>query len=251
MFLKSFEIEPNTLVADIVRRDYRTADVFRKYGIEYCCGGKWPFSTACQLNGIDEKTLRDELNRVMRTIQIPATIAFEKWSIDFLTDYIVNVHHSYLDRALPNLKDILREFVAGHSGKFNYLQALEKYFTKLYDELIPHMRHEEEVIFPYIRQVAHAYEDGDSFGTLLVKTLRKPSGKMMDQEHHFLTDCIFKIRELTHSYTPPERACTNHQVVFSKLRELDNDMTQHMFLESDMLFPRVIAMEKQLLESQH
>jgi regulator of cell morphogenesis and NO signaling len=33
-----------------------------------------------------------------------------------------------------------------------------------------------------------------------------------------------------------------------KLLEIDNDLVQHMHLENDILFPRSIAMEKELLE---
>jgi regulator of cell morphogenesis and NO signaling len=248
MFLQSFEIDSSSFVSDIVANDYRTADVFRKYGIEYCCGGKWPLSTVCKMNGIEEKVLKDELKKATRTFQISASIPFEKWSIDFLTDYIVHVHHYYLDKNLPVLREILKDFVEGHAEKITYLPLLEKCFNRLYDELIPHMQHEEEVIFPYIRQVAHAFEDGDTFGALLVKTLRKPIGKMMDQEHSFLSEYIYKFRELTSNYMAPDRACTSHHVVFSKLKELDNDMVQHMYLESDLLFPRIIEMEKKLLE---
>ena len=236
-------------MSDIVANDYRTADVFRKYGIEYCCGAKWPLSTVCSMNGIEEKVLKDDLKNATRTFQISASLPFEKWSIDFLTDYIVNVHHYYLEKNLPALQKTLSDFVKEHAKKYSYLTLLETCFSQLNDEIIPHIRHEEEVIFPYIRQVAHAYEDSDTFGTLLVKTLRKPIAKMMDQEHSFLSGCIYRFRELTNNYMAPERACTSHRVVFSKLRELDNDMVQHMYLEGEVLFPRVIEMEKKLLGS--
>jgi regulator of cell morphogenesis and NO signaling len=249
MFLHNFDINSSSLVSEIVAQDYRTADVFRKYGIEYCCGGKWPLSTVCQMKGIDEQVLKDELRRAMRTFQVSANLPFEKWSVDFLTDYIVNVHHYYLDNNLPAIKELLDEFVTGHADRYHYLPTLKTCFTQLHDEMLPHMRHEEEVIFPYIRQVAHAFHDEDTFGTLLVRTLRKPIGKMIDQEHSFLAHCIYKFRELTNNYTPPEKSCTNHRVVFSRLKELDYDMVQHMYLESDLLFPRVIEMEKKLLET--
>ena len=64
MFLQPFEISRQSLVADIVARDYRTADIFRKYGIGYCCGGKWPMEIACEMNGvnIDDLHIRIGIN---------------------------------------------------------------------------------------------------------------------------------------------------------------------------------------------
>lgn len=30
----------NTTVAELVANDYRTAEIFKKHGIDFCCGGK-------------------------------------------------------------------------------------------------------------------------------------------------------------------------------------------------------------------
>ena len=112
------------------------------------------------------------------------------------------------------------------------------------------MEHEEEIIFPYVCQISHAYDNRDSFASLLVKTLRKPIEKMMKEEHAIISDIILKFRELTLLYTPPEKACTSHRIIFSKLKELDNDLAQHLYLENEILFPRAIAMEKKLLQQE-
>jgi len=117
----------------------------------------------------------------------------------------------------------------------------------MYKEVLPHLQHEEDVIFPYIKQVAHAYQDKDSLASLLVKTLRKPVARLLEQEHELFLDNLHKFRELTSNYTPPENACTSHRVVLAKLKELDADMGQHVYLETDILFPRIITMEKELL----
>jgi regulator of cell morphogenesis and NO signaling len=42
MYQNIYKIEPSSFVTDIVTHDFRTADVFRKYNIDFCCGGKWP-----------------------------------------------------------------------------------------------------------------------------------------------------------------------------------------------------------------
>lgn len=114
-------------------------------------------------------------------------------------------------------------------------------------ETLQHIKQEEEVLFPYILQVAHAYADKDSLATLLVKTLRKPLPPVMEQEHTIFRNYLLPIRELTSLYTPPENACTSHGVLLGRLRELDNDLSQYLYLETSILFPRIINMEKELL----
>lgn len=243
----SMNINPDWSVSDIVKADYRAAEVFRKYGIEYCCGGKWPLRAVCESKDVDVNVVIAELKRSLRTIHLPSSLNCEDWNINFLTDYIVNVHHTYLKKALPETKDELARFVENHKARFSYLQELLKAFVELFNETIPHLQQEETIIFPYIRQIAHAYNNKESYAALLVRTLRKPVENVMHHEHEYLNKLLGLLRQLTNGYRAPENACVSHRVVFLKLLELDNDLVQHLYLENDILFPRAIAMERELL----
>ncbi len=247
MFLQDNIITADTVVRDIVQADYRTAAVFDTYGIDYCCGGRWSVSAACLMKGVQQDELLEKLRQVTRTLTLSTTHAFEEWDIDFLVDYIQRLHHTYLRTNLPPLNEALDRFAGKHRNKYAYIPELEELFMRFSAETLQHITQEEKVLFPYILQVAHAYADKDSLATLLVKTLRKPLPPVMDQEHTIFSNFILPIRELTSLYTPPENACTSHRVLLGRLRELDNDLSQHIYLETAILFPRIINMEKELL----
>jgi len=248
MFLNSFKINGESLVSDIVAQDYRTADIFSKYGIEYCCGGKWPLEVACKARGLDVNTITEELEYSIRNVMLPNVIDFNKWNIDFLIDYIINVHHEYLRTSIPNVLDQLERFTNSHNKKFSYLNEILLLVNQLTKNLRPHLVQEEEIIFPYIRQIAHAYENKESYARLFVRTLSKPVEAIMHNEHEIVGKSLLRIRELTGDYIPPEKACVSHKTTFSKLKEFDNDLVQHMYLENEILFPKGIKMEKELLQ---
>ncbi|MBL7764301.1 MAG: DUF542 domain-containing protein [Chitinophagaceae bacterium] len=248
LHLKNESITASASAGEMVRSDYRTAAVFRKYGINFCCGGKWPLEMVCETKQLDTYAVLQELHKVTREISIPAFLPFEEWKISFLSDYIVNVHHAYLNTTFPLIKVQLRKFVDEHRVKYNYLDELEMQFTLLYKTMPPHMQHEEEIVFPYIKQIAHAYESSEPYAGLLVRTLRKPLENIIQHEHDELEKIITRIRSLTDNYKIPPNACASHRVTLSLLQELDNDLVQHIYLENDILFPRAIAMEKELLK---
>lgn len=247
MFLLPFEINRKLSVAEIVAKDYRTAEVFRKYGIGYCCGGKWPLDIACEMQGIDADTLQIELEIATRTLQVSNQLNFAEWDINFLMDYIVNVHHQYLKKSLPVTQQLLTEFSKEHIKKFPYLAELEKQFDLLVKRLMRSIKSEDEEIFPYIRQVAYAFKNKEPHAALFVRTLRKPVEETMFKGHETVTEIISAIRKLTNTYTAPENVCTSHKVVIAKLKELDNDLMQHLHLEQSILFPRAIAIENEVL----
>ena len=247
MHLLPGNIRKDCLVRDIVSQDYRTATVFDKFGIGYCCGGNWSLEATCTMKGIELEPVLEDLKKATRTLQVSSALPFEKWNLDFLTDYIVNIHHVYLKQTLPELQLLLTRFVEEHARKYPSLIAVLTNFRKLFLELPPHLEEEETIIFSYIRQVSHAYESNDSYAGLLVKTLRKPIDQMMRHEHDTVSEVLNNFRVLTQEYTPPEKACTSHRVAFSKLKELDHDLAQHIYLENEILFPKVLHMENELL----
>lgn len=91
-----------------------------------------------------------------------------------------------------------------------------------------------------------AYTSNDALAGLYTRTLRKPVEKVMEQEFLLVMDVLQQMPTLTNDYTLPGNACRSHYVVFMKLRELDNDLVQHLFLEKNVLLPRVLAIESEL-----
>lgn len=247
MYIPSVHITRDSFVTDLVRKDYRTAAVFRKYGIEFCCSARFPLSVVCDNQGLDFEQLREELIHATRPFQVSTIIQWEKWDTDFLIDYIINIHHQYLYDRLPFITEQVGRFVEGHVKKFPEMQKVHELVGQLSARIMPHLKQEEEVLFPYVRQIAHAYTDSEPYAGLLVRTLRKPMQDTIDREHKMILDLVAQIRQLTKNYTPPENACISHGVSFSLLRELDDDLSLHFYLESSILYPRAIAMEGELL----
>lgn len=239
-------IDENALVPEIVGRDYRTADVFRRHGIDYCCNAGFTLKTACEMKGVDTSSVKQDLEEAIRTRHISGVLPFTEWPLDFLIDYVVHVHHGYVRQTLPLLKEQIEKFVVAHKKKMPFADELLKQFNLLLQQLPSFMQQEEEKIFPYIKSVHRAYYNKESFGGLLTRTLRKPVEKIMEQEQQLVISVLQQLRELTNNYTPAGNACASHWVVFLKLRELDNDLVQHVHLESRVILPRVLAIEKEL-----
>jgi regulator of cell morphogenesis and NO signaling len=59
MYSNIYKIEPSSFVTDIVTHDFRTADIFRKYDIDFCCGGKWPLISLVKIKLKTEEVIRE------------------------------------------------------------------------------------------------------------------------------------------------------------------------------------------------
>jgi regulator of cell morphogenesis and NO signaling len=233
-------------VSGIVRSDYRTADVFKKHGINYCCSGQVTLHEACSARNLDYNLVLGDLTEATRDIQLSNSLKFSEWKLSFLIDFIVNVHHAYLKDNLSTFLTTLHVFIEGHKKKYAELQEVLEIFQELALLLDIHDRHEEEIIFPYIKQIESTHARKEVYGNLFVRTLRKPLSNI-EREHRVIGELLTEIERVTNHYTFPPSACTNHQVIYHKLREFHDDLTQHKHLENKILFPRAIAMENELL----
>lgn len=247
MSLENINFNESSFVTEIVTQDYRAADVFLKYGIDFCCGGKLPLEMACKARDLDAATVLKELRHALRKTSSNIIFEFDDWGLDFLADYILNIHHRYLEKALPEANEYVNRFLLGHRKKYPELAELEIIMKKMMKEIPPHMKKEEEIIFPYIKQIYHAFQHKESYASLLIRTLRKPVEEVMQGEHEAVGKQLHRMREITNNYTLPEKPCVTHRVTFSKLQELDINLVQHIHLENNILFPKAIAMEKKLL----
>ncbi len=242
--MENLRITENELVTDIVKKDYHTADIFNRYGIDFCCGGKWPLKVACENRGLDTAAIIKELerSRVRSTAALPDP---HSWPTGFLLVYIAEVHHRYQRMALSQASQYLEAFMAGHLRQHPYLAELANCFRQLSGELMARLDEKEKKLFPYIRQVTRIYESRESYTELLLRTLRKPDTTLPAAPGAALS--YFRlIRKLTGDYILPEPSCAGQRVLWCKLRELDTDFIQYSLLEYDILYPRLAEMEKAL-----
>jgi regulator of cell morphogenesis and NO signaling len=236
----------DSTIAEIVRDDYRTADVFKNYGLNYCCGGLVTLKAACALKNLDCDLILSELNAASRTVLLPNNLCFNEWRAAFLIEYIQNIYHAYLQAFLPMLGNNLAAFANSHKKQYPFLPELEETVHLLRAALTEQMTQEEDSIFPYIRQLDSAYRDSVSYGGLLVRTLNKPI-RHLEKKYEQIEAHLMDIRNLTGYYKIPDNACTSHRVVWSKLQELDNNLVQYIYLKKNILLPKAIDIENRLL----
>ncbi|RYF77502.1 MAG: hypothetical protein EON98_16335, partial [Chitinophagaceae bacterium] len=77
-------IERIKTVRDIVINDYRTADIFKKWGINYCCGGNLPLDEACEVKNIDRAALEKDIQNATRNVRMSNSLAYDTWPLEFL-----------------------------------------------------------------------------------------------------------------------------------------------------------------------
>jgi len=224
----------NITVGDIVTNDFRTSSVFKKAGIDFCCGGKQTLSEACSDLGISLVELQGEIEKLGDE---PANYStdYKNWEPGFLSDFIVNTHHKYVQKSLPEVVFYTQKIAEVHGDHHPELVEVANLFKKINEELLQHLRNEEEVLFPAIKEVIAS-------GSQEAKLTIKSEIERMLGEHDFAGGAMDDINKITKGYKLPDDACNTYRVAFKMLEEFEDDLHVHVHLENNILFPKAIEM---------
>lgn len=238
------QVQKENTIGEIVAGNFRTAQVFEKYGLDFCCGGKKTISDACDKHGVNA----DELINELQTVGINGngkSTDYSSWEADFLIDYIINTHHAYITNALPSIYAHSRKVAGAHGENHPEVIEIADYFSKVQEDLKAHMLKEEKMLFPYIKKLAEINRKKLDVQYPPFGTVNNPI-KVMEAEHAEVGELFSKINKLSRNYTPPEDACTTFRVLFQELKEFENDLHIHIHLENNILHPKAIELEKTL-----
>jgi regulator of cell morphogenesis and NO signaling len=219
-------------IGDIVARDFRTASIFKGAGIDFCCGGKKTLAETCAEKGIDQDALMEKLENAE---SVPGTIIhdFNEWQPGFLCDYIVNVHHGYVRKSLPDLVFYTQKIAKAHAEHHPELLEVADLFTQVNSELLQHMKKEETLLFPAVKELF-------SSGSEKAKQTINAEITLLLGEHEFAGGAIDRISAITDGYKLPEDACSSYRIAFDLLEKFGDDLHTHVHLENNILFPKTL-----------
>lgn len=233
----------DTIVKDVVKKNYKTAQIFQAHNIDYCCGGNKAITDACKEKGLNQEVLISQLNNIVAQTD-EDTEYINSLSLAELSDHIVKKHHAYVREQVPFLEKNLEKIARVHGANHPELAEIQRLFHISAGELTMHMQKEELMLFPYIKRLEAARKTNSSLPKAPFGSVANPIAMMM-ADHQNEGDRFAEISKLSNNYTLPVDACTTYEVTIKELKDFEQDLHRHIHLENNILFPTAIEIEKQ------
>lgn len=139
-----------------------------------------------------------------------------------LIEHIVSRYHDTHRREFPEAIALARKVERVHADVAACPHGLADHLALMIDDLESHQQREEQVLFPMLAA-------GGS------PMARFPIARMM-REHEDVEAQLVRLRELTASHSAPEGACRSWRALVEACRKIDEDLTEHMIVENEVLF---------------
>lgn len=208
----------DSTVGEIAVRLAGATAIFRRHKIDFCCGGEVPLAEAAARRGLDVA----ELEAALGALAAAPPDAPEDTAA--LVDHILTRFHETHRRELPELAKLARRVEAVHRQHPQAPQGLGDLLERAAAELEAHMAKEEQILFPAMQA---GYRG----------SLDMPI-RVMRHEHDGHAEIVHALEELTHGFAPPPDACRSWQALYAGAEKFMTDLTEHIHLENNVLFPR-------------
>lgn len=213
------QLSPDVTVTAIAAELPGAAELFRRNGINFCCGGNIALSEAAQRAGLQPDALLADLQAL-----VDAAGRDAPEPTPALIDHILSRYHETHRTELEWLIPLAQKVERVHGDHDEAPLGLTAALIALHDDLDSHMLKEEQVLFPLMLQ-------GGS------PMIRHPIARMR-HEHDDTARLLADVEHAAHGLALPEGACGSWTALYTGLRKLSQDLVEHMHLENNVLFTR-------------
>lgn len=217
-------ITNESIVAEIVTDIPLSADIFRKYGIDFCCGGNISINEAVKNKKVDAETLIDEINELPNHDQ--GNINVKYLDAASLIQYIQSRYHETMREEFKNLSPYVTKIAKVHGPNHPFLIQLQDLYRQYRDGMLEHMAQEDEHDFPALIKLSRG-EQVDHSSDII---------QSLVDDHTQTGQLLEDMRELTNQYQPPSEACQTWRLVYHRLENLERETHEHVHLENHVLF---------------
>jgi regulator of cell morphogenesis and NO signaling len=183
------------------------------------------------------------MNEAVATATVEKDWTKEKLSA--LIAHILTTHHDYLKKQLPEIAALFQQAFDNHkdSSPCDRILFFHQSFSALAEELQAHLQKEEMILFPFIEGYERSAEQRIPLAPPPFGSVAHPIA-VMESDHEEVLQVLDAMRDRSGNYTPLMHAGPLGKAVHSKLKELDEDLRQHIYLENTILHPRAKHLEE-------
>lgn len=196
------------------------AAIFLRHGVDFCCGGEQSLAEAAAARDLDLQGM------IVSLAEMPDAMD-DAWFDAETASLIAHIRARYHDvhlRELPWLIRLAGKVEAVHKDNPAVPRGLTDLLARISAEIRVHQQREEVILFPMMLRGG---------GTMIASAIAT-----MRAEHDDHGTALAQIDRLSHGRTAPAGACSTWKALCVGLTKFHDDLTMHVHLENNILFPR-------------
>ncbi|MCK5822514.1 MAG: hemerythrin domain-containing protein [Bacteroidales bacterium] len=228
-------------MADLIHKNYLLLSIISRFGIPLGFGDK-SVEEICNEYNVNTYFFLDIVNSYSNENYI-TDVQHNNFSIHSIVRYLRKTHKFYIDQIVPEINCLITNLYQNCFQQKDNVKLLLNFFDEYKNELLIHIKREEDVVYPYVLNIENAYET-KKISKKLVAQMKNYSINEYLNEHSNIEEKLLDLKNLIIKYLPPTSDYKYRNKVLAKLFQLENDINDHSRIEEKVMAPKILEMEK-------
>ena len=229
-------------VFDLIHDDYHYAKVLNSFGIDFYKHYDENLNDLCESKGISFGKLLGYRNSLHESNSL-AHEYLKSSPINLVIEFLKDNHNYFIKNKLPYLHNLINNL--SDNNQTNFSKDLKFIFPIFFEDFVEHIYEEENHFFKYIYELFNA-EQGRVNTSSLIFMMKNFSINKILNDHINEDSEMAGIRGITKNYSYKSIKDLHLKVIFQELKEFDEELSVHSYIENKILFPKAFKLEKKV-----
>lgn len=252
-----FHLKMTENISDLVSKNYVYAAVLHYFGIDFYNHSHQTLAQTCIEKGIDATILIKQLESAVSkernstsTSSKSATQNIAHYPVQLVIDYLKHSHRVFMRRSLPYMSKLVADCDSNDFENHykSIIEDLKIAFPLFAEDFIHHIFEEEDSLFDYISLLDNAFYDKIPM-TQVFYPMQEHSISRFLRQHQQDDDEMKGIRELTDNYQITTKTPLLIKVLYSELKDFEEELQLHAEIENRILLPKALKLEMNLKQT--
>ena len=226
-------LSPKMKMADAINQYHSLLTVLPRLGIPLGFGEK-SIEQLCAEHHVS-LSLFTLISRVyIQADYYPSIEELRQCPMTDILHYLQQSHQDYLENKFPHIEHHLNTLLEPMDKKYSTL--ISNFYQEFKKEVVKHFKYEEEIIFPYLRQILSENETDNG---------EHHHKSAFQQQHDDIEDTLNDLTNLLLKYIPAEVSSSERVDMLLDMYSLSNDIGKHAMMEDRILLPYIQYLESQ------
>ncbi|WP_338768154.1 hemerythrin domain-containing protein [Bernardetia sp. ABR2-2B] len=248
-------LKPTENITDLVSKNYIYAATLHYFGIDFYNHRHQTLAQSCAEKGIDATLLIKQLEEAVSKKKDAYSSKvinqnISHYPVELVIDYLKHSHRIFMRRSLPYMSKLVDDCDSSRfENKYkSIIEDLKIAFPLFAEDFIHHIFEEEDSLFDYISLLDNAFYEKIPM-TKVFYPMQEHSISRFLRQHQQDDDEMKGIRELTQNYKTSKDTPLLIKVLYSELKDFEEELQLHADIENRVLLPKALKLELKLKQS--
>lgn len=229
-------------ITDLVSENHVRASVLYYFGVKFYEYKLETLEEVCAKQGLNAQSVISGIELVVDKKESTQK-QLKAYPAELVIEYLKHAHYLFVKKRLPYIGQLIDGIKEVNFRYRSLADDLKSIFPMFVEDFIHHIYEEEDTLFSYTDKLSQ-FLNGKRAPSEIYYLMEKFSVREFALDHEVHENEMEGFRKFTNDYQYCDEADLHIKVLYTELKGFERDLLIHAKIEDEILFPKVMQLER-------